>query len=1450
MRKNVALLVVALVAAASVYAGSTGTTALHTPQGSTAATSNGDYVAAASGGLSSSYRYFVEVPAGISRLQIELFDADFGTGGGGEANAGRDRQRVSYGTATYSLFDPSGVSQAVRFTTGNTILPAGGDNAWLTFYDATGNFVRDAFGTAAYSNNDGNNNWSGDWVETDDGGSVATGGSIRIVGGELRLQDNVTGTPNIYREADLLGSPGLGLTAAYLTFDYRTSNNLENGDQISVQVSGNGGGSWTTLQTFSNDSSGSPSYDISAFIANNTRIRFLLAGGFGGTEFFFVDNVQITDGPLTAGHWELRVLNTGGDGINAIGIRAHDGNSGAGGTELNVYADSMVSLGANPNPGANSRSYVHYPWITSGCAGSQNDFDRDTNRGNTGSVAYTSRTGAFTQTFTSATLSADNAWNRDNFSGWTTDQDSVDYGVWTLGSSINTYTAGAVNGNYETAWIGNYAAAANPPSANPQANAFRIYLPTDAGAAPAKPYLEQMLRHNRDYSGPNPPAVGQQTTFTVTVRVTNPTAHAITFSTPSNLVTANVPGAGVVYGGQVGSPSQGSIVSQPSVGGTGNITWNPGTLAAGATALMAYDVLVTPAGAGRLIVTATPASGNGTRAQFVDETGNTTQARATYLMGGICELAVSTLLATPVLVSSFETESRGGATNVLWTTASEAGTIGFNVYRANGEKVNRALIPASLRPDGGTYEVLDRGNLDTEPGYIIEEVTSGGQFNRHGPLVRLKGIDRKALRGRAEDDRQARIALSGVRPDTGPGNAKAEKMAAVMVGVKPAGIVRVLASQLAEVLEEKEKDVVKALTRGGVSVTNQGKKIAWTTDGESLLFFGERSASIYSSENVYRVALDSGGVVMKSEPAPGDQVPVSAHKTSLDIETDAFAATVLPLDPESDYWFWSFVLSGDATYGRATFHVDVPSVAPAGAATLEVRLQGAFKDAIHGARIWMNGVPIGDTSWQSFDAKKVTLGVPAGVLRDGANEVVVEGILANGAGFDVFYVDGFRFEYERFAIPQNGQLELTARGAIGAGPFQKVPMILNVTNRLRPAIITGAAMQNGVSSLTLRSNTTVFFAEDFVAPSSLRGTPEVKLQEKKLAADWVVIAPESMTSGAEALAALRRRDGLVPYVVSLQQIYDSFAGGNVTPHAIKEFIQWTQSWNRKPRYVALAGTGTTDYRGIVNAPGALPPLMISTSGGLFASDSLYADFNGDRLPDLAIGRIPVASNDELLAYVDKLSRNSSRSVSTSPVVFSADAADAGTSFTAASNEAEVAFGTRPVQRIHIDQAGAAGARSALLAAWQSGTPLVSWIGHGGLDQMSSSGLLTSYDMPLLGSAGPLPVLVAMTCTINRFENGFVDPLGVALTREIDGGALAVWSASGLSRHSEARLIQRTFMRLAAQTPGARLGDLIVQSLAQHATGTSSIYLLLGDPALRLALPAEMSSTGLPSAGGE
>jgi MSHA biogenesis protein MshQ len=168
----------------------------------------------------------------------------------------------------------------------------------LVFSNTATETFRDEFNAVSYTGNDGTRNWTGSWVEFNDNGSasgedeqvVSDGGSNR-----LRVQDNDGGGEGVYREADLSGFDPA--STATLSFDYRR-NGLDNAnDYVAIQVSANGGGSWTELARFAgpgNDSSyQSASYDITSYMASNTRIRFISSANLGNNERVYFDDVQI-----------------------------------------------------------------------------------------------------------------------------------------------------------------------------------------------------------------------------------------------------------------------------------------------------------------------------------------------------------------------------------------------------------------------------------------------------------------------------------------------------------------------------------------------------------------------------------------------------------------------------------------------------------------------------------------------------------------------------------------------------------------------------------------------------------------------------------------------------------------------------------------------------------------------------------------------------------------------------------------------------------------------------------------------------------------------------------------------------------------------------------------------------------------------------------------------------
>ena len=154
--------------------------------------------------------------------------------------------------------------------------------------------VADRFDTSSFGNNDGNMNWSGDWIEVDGDGAGPGSGNVRISYGKLKLDDrpNTGGQPSLAREADLSG-----LTEAVLLFDFQTTSGVDPDDSVVVEISSDGGATYTELENFtgiSGATSGSRDYDITAFISTSTRIRFRVANLYGGSdEKFKVDYVAI-----------------------------------------------------------------------------------------------------------------------------------------------------------------------------------------------------------------------------------------------------------------------------------------------------------------------------------------------------------------------------------------------------------------------------------------------------------------------------------------------------------------------------------------------------------------------------------------------------------------------------------------------------------------------------------------------------------------------------------------------------------------------------------------------------------------------------------------------------------------------------------------------------------------------------------------------------------------------------------------------------------------------------------------------------------------------------------------------------------------------------------------------------------------------------------------------------
>jgi len=147
---------------------------------------------------------------------------------------------------------------------------------------------RDTFSSVSYSNNNGSANFSTDWIENGDTNAGPTAQYLRISSNRLELYYLYGET--IRRSANLDGA-----ATAVLSFDWQAIS-LTGSRALGVQVSNNGGASYTTIATISgNNSTGTFSQDISSFISATTTVRFAKSGNnWNNNDYALIDNFQIS----------------------------------------------------------------------------------------------------------------------------------------------------------------------------------------------------------------------------------------------------------------------------------------------------------------------------------------------------------------------------------------------------------------------------------------------------------------------------------------------------------------------------------------------------------------------------------------------------------------------------------------------------------------------------------------------------------------------------------------------------------------------------------------------------------------------------------------------------------------------------------------------------------------------------------------------------------------------------------------------------------------------------------------------------------------------------------------------------------------------------------------------------------------------------------------------------
>jgi len=582
-----------------------------------------------------------------------------------------------------------------------------------------------------------------------------------------------------------------------------------------------------------------------------------------------------------------------------------------------------------------------------------------------------------------------------------------------------------------------------------------------------------------------------------------------------------------------------------------------------------------------------------------------------------CDLTVN---ATYAAISSFTARADGGRVALEWETASEAGSVGFDLYRreAGGTgpwvRVNDRVLPATGELPGGRYRFVDEG---ARPGgSLVYRVVEHDVWNRqqihgpyrvtveHGPSARrlraefeessftararpMPEVDRQRFEAAREElsetasaSREATVggrglsALAATQGNGSKGNVGADTPARARLEIAASGLVQVGAPELAAAWETPASEVEKAIHQGRVRITGRGREIGWhpTAAGDGILFYGEGIGDgpegLFTPVNAYFVEAARGPempvVRLRGQPPAAAPDP-TGFVTAAHFEEDLLARPVVAESAFEDYWFWAGIVAGHPTLGQHTFPFALEGVAATSdPAQLTVRFWGQVTDLTgidHRAEVRLDGISLGEVAWEGLRTRDQTFTVPASLLADGPHQLEVAALDGN------FFVDSFDLTYRRRFRAASGRLTFAAEGrsAITVGGFTTPAIsVYEVTDPQAVRRLDGLSVepdpQGGFRATfeTPDPQGTYLALEDGARIAATRVVKDrpSNLRDPGNRADYLVIAPAELLAAAEALADHRRNGGLEALTVELQDIYDEFQHGVASPEAIHSFLAY------------------------------------------------------------------------------------------------------------------------------------------------------------------------------------------------------------------------------------------------------------------------------------------------------
>lgn len=375
--------------------------------------------------------------------------------------------------------------------------------------------------------------------------------------------------------------------------------------------------------------------------------------------------------------------------------------------------------------------------------------------------------------------------------------------------------------------------------------------------------------------------------------------------------------------------------------------------------------------------------------------------------------------------------------------------------------------------------------------------------------------------------------------------------------------------------------------------------------------------------------------------------------------------------------------------------------------------------------------------------------------------------------------------------------------------------------------------------------------------------------------DMVIVVSEELYSYAEVIAEFHRsKNSLSVVTLKAPLLYNEFAGGTPDPTAIRDFMKMLyeaagSNPDKLPQYLLLYGDASFDpqFGRTQSLQTLIPtyesfnstsPIISYCTDDFFAclDDNEGADMSENiNFMDVSVGRLVVRNateangvNQKILQYKQPSSQGSWRNW----VTFVADDKDGNTHIGDANTVAENIAARYPaynIDKIYLDayriQSTPAGNRypdvnNAIQNKLFQGTLIMSWVGHGGVQNWAHERIFDVSDIEGLANKDRLPLFFTATCDFSKFDEEGISTAGEKLLLNSNGGGIALVTTVRLVFAYSNMLLNNAFFNKVFEPYNGRkptIGELVMvtKNSMTDAVNTRK-FTLLGDPALTLNYP--------------